>query len=522
MYKHIFFILLIILTSCHGKQSQKTMFSPIEHLMEEKTDSIYTYLKTIDPDTLPDADKAHYILLCTEAEDKLYIKHTTDSLIAEARAYFKAHSDIPHLAKAWYLTGRIHFDQKQWKLAIQDFLEAKELTEHSDNYALRARIADHIGNLNWKNALYPKAQHYYKKAHQHYKHINDTSGMAHTLKEIGETYMANHQTDSAILFYKQSLSLAEHIDENKLLKDIHNRLGYMYKQTEQYQLAIFHFQKAIHYSDLSPYYIYNNLGALFIQTEQLDSARFYLEKALSATQITTQAITCYYLGELSHLEGKDEDAFYYKKRSEVLEDSIKNQKQTNVINQVQQEREQKNIQREYNKQLLKKNLFIGGLIILICMVFFSLYKVLSIYQEKIKTLLKTINDNNNQTKLLKQLKQTYMERCKEHPFLQKLYSKKNDPLALFTSDDWEELYSVFDTIYPNFRSQLKKHCPNLSVREEQICLLAIMNIKNTKIANITNLQSNSLSSYKQTIKRKYFIGQKSSLEDLLTQFLVDL
>ena len=43
-----------------------------------------------------------YYLLLTEAEDKTYKKHESDSLIAIATEYFDKTDDVKRKAKAWY------------------------------------------------------------------------------------------------------------------------------------------------------------------------------------------------------------------------------------------------------------------------------------------------------------------------------------------------------------------------------------------------------------------------------------
>ena len=123
-------------------ESKRSDFLRFEQLMLRNPDSVLSSLQAIDPEQLSRGEQAWYYLLKTEAEDKLYRDHTTDSLIAFARDYYASTGDIPRLAKAFYLSGRIHTDWKEWERATEEFLKAKELTEESEDWGLKGRIEE--------------------------------------------------------------------------------------------------------------------------------------------------------------------------------------------------------------------------------------------------------------------------------------------------------------------------------------------------------------------------------------------
>ena len=100
--------------------------------------------------------------------------------------------------------------------------------------------------------------------------------------------MANYQADSAILMYKQALSLAELVGNRNIMEGIHHRLGYMYRKKGNYEQALFHLYSGLKYSTEKPYAIYNNIGNLYLQMNRLDSARFYLEQALESSSLPIQ------------------------------------------------------------------------------------------------------------------------------------------------------------------------------------------------------------------------------------------
>ena len=93
MKKNIVFLLILILIiwiSCDGMGHQTIDFRKIENLMPQHPDSALMLLEQIEnKENLSRKDKAHYYLLLTEAQDKTFVKHETDSLITIATDYYE-------------------------------------------------------------------------------------------------------------------------------------------------------------------------------------------------------------------------------------------------------------------------------------------------------------------------------------------------------------------------------------------------------------------------------------------------
>lgn len=505
-----------------------------EQRLEQAPDSVYTWLLTLEQAELSPPDRAIYLLLRTEAEDKLYVEHTTDSLIAIARVYFEKENDRPRLAKAWYLTGRIHSDWKQWDQAMQDFLKARTLTEDSEDYALRARIASFLGDVNWRNRLYMEARSYHNESLRHYRQARDTVGIASALRCVGETYMAKYQTDSAFYFYKQALSLAETTQDKRLLSGAHNSLGYMYTEDKQYDWALLHFRQAMRYAvDHSS--VYKDIGALFIQMGQLDSARYYLEQVLQAPFLPVRCMANYYLGEVAHLEGNEAEAYRYKKMYEQLADSLNQEKQPEAVNQIQQQSRQQEMQEAHRIRLLKRDGLIAGLAALLLGGYVLWRRIRGqkplplpeLPLEQSDALPASEPDPAPTEEIAvepppgtEERYKACLSQCEAHPILASLLSGRKTVVQHFTAKDWKQFAEAFDSVYTGFTDRLKEQCPGMTPREMQICQLSIMGIKVSRIADLIGSQSDSLSSSKQKIKAKYFKG-KGRLEDHLLKFLVE-
>lgn len=549
-----FILLLILLSGCNDKPpcySEKLLH--LESRVNAVPDSVYCQLDSFNTEIMSEADRALFINIRTESADKLYKEHTTDSLIAEARDFFKKANDIPRLARAWYLTGRIHTNWEKWTLAAEDFLKARELAKYSNDLILRGRIASFLGDVYWENRLYPESRTYFREAYSSFEQARDTVRMAYTVRKIGETYMANYQTDSAILIYKQALTLAKITGKRSIMVDIHHRLGYMYQKIGNNELALTHMRLGIMCSDSKPYAIFNNLGKLYIQMNKLDSAHFYLEQVLKeASSLPTLCLANSHLGELAKKEGKPEEAYAYLKKYEMLADSLDHSKQTKNIIHLQHKQKEKELTEAHESQLRMKDYVIIGLAIFVIISAVLAYRLRykkRYYQKEVKKLIESIRKNEaviRQLKeqneknpegnlsellskeqieqenldLLKKFHRLNMEQCHRNPFLKKLYEGKKDIIPAFEQKEWKRYDEAFFSIYPLFTDCLRKSFPKLSEQEVRICQLSIMGVKTSKVADVFLLQPDTISSYKQKIKKSCFPNETKTLEELLLRFIV--
>lgn len=552
-------IALLTTFSCQQKPiSYAATLLEIERFVAAEPDSAYRCLQAVDTTHLSRADQALYYLIRTETEDKLYIEHTTDSLIGLARIYFESVQDIPHLAKAWYLTGRIHSDWKDWEAATQDFLKARELTEHSTDYALKGRIANYLGGVNWDNNLHTEALPYYKEAYHYYSLAPDSASMAYALRNIGLVYAVTQKADSAVFYFTQGIFIAKATKNKRILSALYNSLGLFCKKAQRYEDAYLYLHLACKNAPKKLYSAYVDIGHLYIQMGKLDSARIYLQSALSAPFLPTRCMANYYLGELAHQEGKENEAYLYQKQYELLVDSLDNQKQQESVISLQYDHKQKEIDADHLAVVTSRNVLIIGLFVLALLAALFIYYLAKRvtrekqrhlrYEEEIRYLTETIRRNDsvmlkmkaeqeekaftasqmqinsqltdeNQQMLIR-INELHVACCKRDSFLGKLYEKNVRP-PVFSATEWDQFLSAFGSVYSTFIPNLQKNYPEMSSQDIRICAFSIMKLKTARLADTMDLQSSTLSSYKQRIKKSYFdTEEKKPLEEFLLRYIV--
>ena len=558
--------LLLLFTGCNVEPAHYSEeLLQLELRVDAVPDSVYSCLDSFDTGKMSEADRALFITIRTEAADKLYKEHPTDSLIAEAVKFFEKKHDTPRIAKAWYLAGRIHSDWKEWTMATEDFLKAKELTEDSEDYGLRGRIANHLGVINFKNKLYDIAQKYHKEAYLYFKYASSNIGIADALKNIGSTFFPLQKPDSILFYYKAALEVAKTTDNNRLLCNIYDGLGYVYTDAKQYDKAIICLKKAINITT-SPdsCHFFADLGKLYTNIYQLDSAKFYLQKALACTSLPTRYMGYKYLAKIAEQENDVKTAFQYRTQQDLLKDSIEHYKKSEKVLTLQHQHKQQNLsdsfietvsQMSWLYSLLLAGLFAGASVWIMrlyrhiqrkkgqlmsykkqlqCLIgdirqneaTIQSYKthwtemVEQAASEKseidrLKEEIQTMNEKNQQ--LIEQLYQLAINECKQHPFFKPLYDSQSC-LREFTPTQWKNFNKALDFIFPDFRKKLQLYCPDITQNHQRICSLLLLGLKHSQISDIMGLQASSLSVYKNMIKKKYFSNScNSSLEQQLRQ-----
>ena len=91
------FIYALLLVSCTGENYAPELME-VEAFIQAKPDSALRVLRKINAEDYSKQDKALYYLLLTQAEDKCYVKHQSDSLISIAVDYFRHSGDDLRLA----------------------------------------------------------------------------------------------------------------------------------------------------------------------------------------------------------------------------------------------------------------------------------------------------------------------------------------------------------------------------------------------------------------------------------------
>ena len=338
MKKNIVFLLIlipIIWISCDGMGHQTIDFRKVENLMPQHPDSALMLLEQIEnKENLSRKDKAHYYLLLTEAEDKTYVTHTTDSLISIAADYYEKTDDLGRKAKAWYYKGRINQDLGHPLKAQEYYLKALRDEEKIEDHALLGRIHNHIGMLYAYQKVYEKALPFQKKAVENFHLINDSTGQVFALRDLGRTFLMLGLQDSSIICNQKAIALMR----KRIIPSVYTELAGLYidrqRMEEAHGLLRTSLQNVA--KPQAKYPVYLVLGELYKKSGQIDSACFYLQACINSAPLPeTRAGGVFHLKEIALEKGQWEQAALLSKQYELLKDSIEQGKNAESIRNVQ-------------------------------------------------------------------------------------------------------------------------------------------------------------------------------------------
>ena len=330
MKNNLYVFFLFFITGLMSCSHHSGLYEHAEKIMSQHPDSVLTLLSTIqDVNDLSEKDRAMYYLLLTEAENKTYVKPTSDSLITIAVEYFDKTEDWERKAKAWYYKGRVNQDLGDVLHAQDYYLKVLQEEDKIDDNALLGRINNSMGMLYTYQEVYERAIPYQQKALEYFEIMNDSIGQSFVLRDIGRNLTALNKIDSAIIYYEKALYKCNLKNKPSIYRELAN----LYIDIEDYPRGFDYIKMALSFPLKSPllessYFV---LGKFYQKTNQIDSAYYYLRCSAKSARLQTQAASYYHLAQLELSNRNWERYASNQVKYEALRDSISLVKQTESI-----------------------------------------------------------------------------------------------------------------------------------------------------------------------------------------------
>ncbi len=291
----LFALIGLSLSSCHfsGGNNQLAVLQYADSLMENHPDSALLLLENIDnTDTLLRADRAYYALLLTQAKDKNYIKHTTDSVMHKVVDYYDSGNNDVLRMKAHYYLARVYQDMDSVSASVGEFLIALQLAEGVKDSDFICLSAANLGYLLKEHDLPDEADSYYQRAEEVAMLKGDSLYWALVLvnrADIGIHKGKEYYEEAEIKLLKV-LELTKNNDHISVKRAAINSLLFLYSNMERYDDAI---QLGREYIPTQSDSIKKMdacliLGDAFYHLSQNDSANIYLKKSLLSPNYHTK------------------------------------------------------------------------------------------------------------------------------------------------------------------------------------------------------------------------------------------
>ena len=509
MKKTAYFLLLLLLIGACGCRNRKTSYPPLirqaEYWAEACPDSAIACLDSIDASLqeLTEEERMYCHMLRIKAEDKLYIPHTSDSLINRIVRFYEQQGDDRRLAEALYYKAGVYRDCNEPSRAIRTYLSAAEVGCNHDT--LNGRIYGQLAVLYAYQKAYHESMKALRQALVYNIKCDDYLGIAYSWRDIARIFDRQYSPDSAEVYYSKAYNLMK---EKGFTRPAYGVLSewadFSYAQGRH------NTAKAFAYKILGDYF--DELAALVLakyywQKNNLDSALFYSVEALQTNDIYHRRTAYGILKEIALSQGKQEDAHRYARCYREVSDSISRMTRTEATVRINHEAEKLDLL-SHMKRL--RYILVLALILLVAGMIYMGRNIRARRKEPQKDEAHIITENQHEEENL-------TPSTARQSFAAFLSVTRSSEL---TDEYWQQLTEAINKAYPDFTSTLYQYYPKLSSHELRVCCLTKIGMSRTQMAE---LLSHSVSSISNTLSRLYtkITGEKGSVQKM-TEFLYKL
>ena len=563
-----FLLLCTTFFSCRDGGKSESILRTADSLMEEHPDSAL-YILRRDSLEICRSGKDYrlwYALSRTEADDKCYILHVSDSTMRAAANYYNSHGSDLQRVRANYLLGRVYCDMHLYGHALTSFNKAITVESENDSAINRykARSATWAGYVYEVKGLHKDALRYNKLAYGYAKQAGAQVTEVYSLRDIGRSYRDLNRNDIAIPYYQKAAKKAKTIDDANLYNMVMEELAGIYieegRLDEAYAALNTKFLATTDKDIASHYYIW---AMYFEKIGQLDSAVAYDKRGMKYSDVSIKRDVSLDLARLLMKQGKHNEAIKYYEQYSVYSDSVtasELNETSDMLSQVE-----KNIDIERKNTILAETK--TNLTILLSIIIFTVIVVSLILIKHYSNVRKRIREQQERANnYLSQLQETGMQKMKrneeriaqletelsvsneklteirkslmrneaemlakqnEHMLFKEkhrelliadladtdVYKLYHTPNAVPSSADYHRLVEALNKAYNNFTKRLKEFYPDINDNEVWICCMVKAGLSSKEICNISPYSYSSLGMAKSRLYFKMF-QKKGGAKDL--------
>ena len=563
-----FLLLYTTFFSCRDGGRIESILRTTDSLMEEHPDSALSILRRDSLEICRSGKdyRLWYALSRTEADDKCYILHVSDSTMRAAANYYNSHGSDFQRVRANYLLGRVYCDMHLYGHALTSFNKAITVESENDSTINRykARSATWAGYVYEVKGLHKDALRYNKLAYGYAKQAGAQVTEVYSLRDIGRSYSYLKQNNTAIPYYRHAAKKAKAIGDANLYNMVMEELAGIYIEEGQlddaYSALNTPFLATTDKDISSHYYVW---AYYFEHTGQLDSAVAYNKRGMSYSNNTEKRDACLDIIRILNKQGKRDEAMEYYDKYSVYSDSVtasELNETSDMLSQVE-----KNIDIERKNTVLAETK--TNLTILLSIIIFTVIVVSLILIKHYSNVRKRIREQQERANnYLSQLQETGMQKMKrneeriaqletelsvsneklteirkslmrneaemlakqnEHMLFKEkhrelliadladtdVYKLYHTPNAVPSSADYHRLVEALNKAYNNFTKRLKEFYPDINDNEVWICCMVKAGLSSKEICNISPYSYSSLGMAKSRLYFKMF-QKKGGAKDL--------
>lgn len=483
----------------------------------ENPDEIDEYAR----EALEIAQQINYEEGIAHAYNNLGIYYRSKSIYNKAIDYFfnslqimESLNDSSGIARSYNLIGIIHYYLGNYDISLDYYLKALEINKKQNDKKWIAGNSNNVGMIYELKEEYEKALEYYLLSLEMNLSLGNENWVANTYGNIGSLYLKMNNPLS-LEFFKRRLGIKQKLNDLNGISRSNYLIGTYYMKQQNYTEAIPYFKEG--------HRIAKETGSLY----DLQNTSEELSKAYEALNQYDRAYQFHKL---------------FKKYNDSLNLEQNTQKITKLHLQNEYRKEHQLLQLQHQRNRLKHGLVSLGLLSLVLLTIYLIYRQRSIARQnklnrrklqrinqnladELKFKEKLLEDNINYMVNKNEIIMSTVEKLNT---LKKSIEAENQQIinevilelkSGVNEDLWEEFEVRFKQIHSEFYEKLNLKFPTLTGNEIKLCAFLKLNLKSKDIAAITKQSIKSVETARSRLRRKLDI---SSREISLSEYLNSL
>ena len=541
MRKVLYILSFILLLSCSHHQNAEMFLEKAQAVMETSPDSAAMYLDSIlIPEKFLKKDRyMEYLVTKVQAKYKNYDDIKDDTNIFETKKYFdkKVQQPIANSQSSKYqmyahlYSACVYGERGEYENAMKDYKTAFTLAENMQDSIYMWRINNYIAEVFSKQTYWDEALKNYKKSVVLAK--NDIE-KAKSYSQVARLYYINNDIDSSLINIKQSIIIAEQIQDMNTQSQIYQNAYVFYNNNNENELAWKYLNMSFE-KNRNPLQenLYNlNFLSFFLDKNDLNSANEYVKKLRREfeTMVSshTKAAICETLTKYYLEYDMYDSALYYQKELAYIYEDINEQNLEQNIYEIQKKYDYELQRNIYQTKLNKRLLLIICILIVLLFVTILSFIIITKSKRREKVLSKQVDDlsniSNDYDKFKHEVKESFDNSLKERLNIirkvniferNKKSSKNIKEIKEYAYGSpyktaFEASVDVIESSFNKITTFIKESYPELNETEYKICILSITPLSTDDIANIVELGSDSVRKSRSNIRKKLHIEEKKT------------
>lgn len=290
-------------------------------------DSLLYQLQQIENDTekVNQLYKTGFDLRNTDPESSY------DFAMACEKAALKCRSP-KHLAKSYNLLGILFYKKRDFTNALNFQKQALNLNKSVQNETGVAINLTNLGNIYSDINYYDLAEKSYLQALQSYNKTDNTIQIARCLLNIGVLKYTQKKLSAAIKQFEQSLSYATQCNDHDLIASCYNNIGTILREQNKPDSALMYLEEALKIrqqtdNEMELADSYNNIANVYILLKNFNLASNYISLAqeICSKYVYTEALMELYHTRSLFYEAQEnyQQANIWIKKHYILKDSLR-------------------------------------------------------------------------------------------------------------------------------------------------------------------------------------------------------